>query len=618
MLEIEVDHCLLDRSEVPDDIVRHFNGSCKSLTAVTLFPWEEHCTECAMPLCYTTCDLYESRKDGKCRRFVNGIVIIPGFENIQGYIARVSFKRWGQMLAYANKHMISVNQARRLENFFYHGASLVSRIPDHGISVLGRKSVSARMMRRMKQAVARNGIFADKALQPDYFLAEIFNPDTATVGLSLTISSRDESTYHPGFQALLELAPGFNRFTVPVEDIQSQVDLEDRFSVTLNPNILNKEDEGLELYFGVLGFVCDSAAGEVASPCGTKFERPQVKVVAWDLDNTLWNGILIEDGLANLQIREDAVETVKQFDKRGILNTIVSKNNHDDAAAALEYFGIGKYFLHPNIGWGRKGVYISDIPRQFNVGADTVAFIDDSPFERDEAMSLNSQLRVYDATDCAHLLQSPEFNPPRTAESGKRREYYQTQALRANSRDSFGGDYLSFLRDCRIVLSLYSPTAENLDRIQELVQRTNQLNFSGNRYQREQIMEILADSRYVAYCMDCEDRYGQYGTIGFAVIDVQRNKLMDMMLSCRVQAKRVEHAFVSFLLRRSRIEGHERFLAQYNMTDRNRKAGAVFEDLGFKTTQEDQSSGEYAFDLKQDIPDDEVIEIRFEGEACPF
>ena len=518
-------------------------------------------------------------EDGKCRRFINGIVTITDVGNVQGYIVRVSFKRWGQLMAYANKHMINTRRAHRLESLLFHGANFISKVPDQSISVMGRRSVSARMMRRLKQSIARQGYFSDKGVQPDYFLAEIFNPYSSTVNLSLTISSRDEDTYRAGFQALLELKQGYNRFTIPVEEIARQVDLESRFSVSLNPNILKEEEEGLTLYFGVLAFVRDLIVGVKDTSASTGHSMPHIKVVAWDLDNTLWEGILIEDGVDRLVLKPDVVSIIKQFDERGILNTIVSKNNHDDAMTVLKRFGLEKYFLHPNIGWERKALYLRNVPQQFNVGADTIAFIDDSPFERDEALSLNNQLRVYDAANCGILLERPEFNPPRTTESAKRREYYQTQALRDASIDSHDGDYISFLKGCRIILNIYSPTRENVDRIQELVQRTNQLNFSGNKYQREQIVALLDDPHYVAYCMDCEDRYGQYGTVGFAVIDFQKNKLIDMMLSCRVQAKRVEHAFVAFLLRRSRAEGLKIFYAQYNRTDRNKRQAPYLRPL---------------------------------------
>jgi FkbH-like protein len=616
MFEIEVNHGSLETADIPGEIVQQFAGTGVAAGALSILPWEEHCTECAMPMCYETCDLYESRKDGKCRRFFDGIVTVPGIDNVQGYVVRVSFKRWGQLLAYANNHMISPRRVHNLERFFFYGAGIVSRIPDQAISVLGRRSVSARMMRRLKQSVVRSGLFGSRGLQPDYFMAEIFNPGSDEVHLSLTISSRDEETYRAGFQSLLELKQGYNCFRIPVAEIARQVDLEGRFSVSLNPNILRQEDEGLTLFFGVLAFMCDPLrANETASAPADS--RPHIKVVAWDLDNTLWEGTLIEDGLSGLVLNPDRADIVRQFDERGILNTVVSKNNHDDAMAALKQFGLEQYFLHPSIGWGRKGVYLKDIPLKFNVGADTIAFIDDSPFERDEALSLNSELRVYDAADCDGLLAMPEFNPPLTTESGRRREYYREQTVRDTSLDSFDGDYLSFLRDCRIVLKIYSPGSENIGRIQELVQRTNQLNFSGNRYRREQIESLLDDPRYYAWCIDCEDRYGQYGTVGFAVINVRENKLVDMMLSCRVQAKRVEHAFVSFLLRRSKAEGRDLFIAHYNKTERNRKAGAVFEDLGFVPS-DTGVEGDYTFDLQQAIPDDGVIEVLLEGEACPY
>jgi len=614
MFEIEVSHGSIDRDNIPDDVTSHFAGSGLSADAVSVLPWEEHCTECAMPECYSSCDLYEPRKDGKCRRFTGGIVVVPRIDNIQGHIVRVSFKRWGQLMAYGNTHMVSMRRARSLERFMLHGARLVSRVPDSSVSMRGRKSVSARMMRRFKQYVAGRGLFADRRIAPDSFLAEIFNPGPATVRLTLTISSSDPDAYHAGYQKLLELEPGFNSFQIDVVEISRQVDLSQRFSMTFNPNILHAGEEGLTLYFGLLTFVSGAAYAKAADTVPQQVAQPYVKVAAWDLDNTLWQGTLIEDGLDGLALRPGIAEIVRQFDERGILNTIVSKNNRDDAMSALVHFGLAEYFLHPSIGWERKGVYLKNVPVQFNVGPDAVAFIDDSPFERDEAFSLNNQLRVYDAKEVDGLLDKPEFNPPRTAESGRRREFYLTQEVRDDQRQAYGDDYLTFLRDCRIVLDIYRPDEANIDRIQELVQRTNQLNFSGNRYQREQIASLLADPRYLAYCMDCEDRYGQYGTVGFAVIDKRDNKLVDMMLSCRVQSKRVEHAFVSYLLRCSRDQGQAVFLAQYNRTDRNIKAGAVFEDLGFRPSGKEDVPGEYMFDLGLEVPDDDVIEVRVKGE----
>ena len=100
-------------------------------------------------------------------------------------------------------------------------------------------------------------------------------------------------------------------------------------------------------------------------------------------------------------------------------------------------------------------------------------------------------MRVYDAASYDSLLERPEFNPPVSLESNHRRDFYRLDQKREQALSSFQGEYLAFLKNCQIQLSIYTPKSSNIDRIQELVQRTNQLNFSGNRYGREEIEKIL-------------------------------------------------------------------------------------------------------------------------------
>ena len=90
----------------------------------------------------------------------------------------------------------------------------------------------------------------------------------------------------------------------------------------------------------------------------------------------------------------------------------------------------------------------------------------------------------------------------------------------------------------------------NLKRVYELAQRTNQLNFSGNRYQEAQLVEIMGSDFLETYVIDCSDRFGDYGIVGFGVVDIRVPLLLDLMFSCRIQGKRVEHAVLSFLLKR--------------------------------------------------------------------
>ena len=608
MFELELNHDKLAADVIPEDIKRQFQNELQTIRGYAILPWEEHCTECAMPECYQTCDLYEARVDGKCRRFIGGISPVRGSS---GQIVRVSFKRWGQLMAYANINMLPLSRASRIEKLISMLDEVISRIPDHQIAIRGRHSVSSRMARRLKQTIAKNGYFKDtSAGQPDQFLMEIYNPNPDTVSMSLVISHTDPSEYNMGYQKLIELAPGFNCITVDFESIAARLDFNKKLGISLNPNILEKADEGLTLYFGMLTFVWLKDNKQT-----DKVEKaPNIKVIAWDLDNTVWDGILVEDGPDKLQTKPGIIDIIKQLDKRGILNTVVSKNNYDEAISHIERIGLKEYLLYPKIGWGQKGLYIRELIKDFNVGENTFAFIDDSPFERDEVKSLNPDVRVYDALMYDQLLSLPEFNPRVSTESHLRRQLYQYEKTRQDALSTFDGDYLSFLESCKIVLNISIASIERIERIQELVQRTNQLNFSGNRYQREQIEQILTDERKHAFVIDCNDKYGKYGTIGFAIVNHQDPQLVDLMFSCRVQSKRVEHAFISFLLTYYKKAGHTHLSALYKQSERNKKAAAVFTDMDFEIQEQQDNLTTYRFDLANPIPDDGVIEITWKGE----
>jgi len=142
------------------------------------------------------------------------------------------------------------------------------------------------------------------------------------------------------------------------------------------------------------------------------------------------------------------------------------------------------------------------------------------------------------------------------------------------------------------------------------------IKISGNRYGREEIENILDEHRYETFSMDCEDKYGQYGTIGFAIIDRHATQLIDLMFSCRIQAKRVEHAFLTFLLARYRTEGWKTFYALYKQTDKNYKAGEVLSDLAFQEISATGNLKRYEFDLSDPIPDDNVVRVLWKGKAC--
>ena len=600
MFELEVGTEALTADALPPEVRAEFAQTARRVSAFALTPWKEHCTECAMPACYTTCDLYAPRRDGKCRRFVQGIETVAMPEHPQGYVAKVSFKRWGQLMAYANARLIPVDEGTSIERRVRRVEHLAAALPGASISVADRRGLPSRLAGRWKHRVSTH---AGQPIpgEPDGLLVEVFNPRSSVVGISLSVSNPGR----PPFEARLELQPGFQAVELPVAPIQARVDLQSEMLISLDPCITRAEDEGLTLFFGLVGFV-------------RGIDRPtdvskSVKVAVWDLDNTLWTGSLLEDGLSGVRLRDDALTVIRELDRRGIVNSVLSKNHPRDGLEALQHFGIDELFAFPKIGWRDKGTLMKDLVRDFDLDITTFAFIDDQAFERAEVVAANPGLRTYDSRSVLVVLDLPEFRPVESPESSSRRGFYRAQAQRGQARQSFGGDYLAFLRTCDVRVEISHPDPGSLDRIHELVQRTNQLNFSGTRYSREQAAEITTDPAHESYVVSCADRFGDYGTVGFVVVDEEQHLVRDAMFSCRVHFKHVEHAVLCFLLEQSRSHGAAHFDALFHETERNADAASVFDDLGFLEVSRQGPERLYRFDLSRPIPREDLVAVSYEG-----
>ena len=137
------------------------------------------------------------------------------------------------------------------------------------------------------------------------------------------------------------------------------------------------------MFFGLLDFVqC-----KPQPKAGSKEGKARVKCIVWDLDNTLWDGILVEDGAEKLRLKPGIAEVIKSLDRRGILHSIASKNNFDEAMAVLKSHQLDEYFLHPQISWAPKSEAMKAIAQKLNIGIDTLMLVDDSDFERAEVQA---------------------------------------------------------------------------------------------------------------------------------------------------------------------------------------------------------------------------------------
>ncbi len=475
MYETEVNNRTDSSSEIPVDVIKEFGKLAGIVQTRTTLAWSEHCTECVWPVCYSTCDLYSPREDGRCRRFIDGMVRVNCSEAINSYLLKIKFKRWGKLWSPGNVRLHSADQAEKIERRDYQIGTVLYQLP----MPAGLKKAVTKKRYSLKKKLASRSTDGGGSL-PTSFLLECYNPQSYNIRVSLTM--RPVSEGNLPFQELIELAPGFNRVRVPINNIVKVLNPRLPFNVELIPNNVL---EGTTLYFGLMEFI------QEAEQQSTEKIKP-VKCIIWDLDNTLWDGVLVEDGLGNLKLKTDAANAIKHLDARGILQSVASKNNHEEAMDAIKHFELDEYFIFPQISWRPKSESIDAIARQLNVGRDALIFVDDSQFELEQVKAMYPEVRVVNAIDIYSLLEMKECQLPVTAESKNRRNMYKIEAERRSIEGGFENDYMAFLRHCEIRLSIQTMTQENIERVHELTQRTNQMNFSGQRYDRAVLEDILS------------------------------------------------------------------------------------------------------------------------------
>jgi FkbH-like protein len=594
MYETEANSTVESTDQIPSEVMRSFARLRGQLKSRTVLPWSEHCTECVWPSCYSTCDLYSPRPDGGCRRFADGMVRIDSPATANAYLLKIRFKRWGKLWTPGNIRLHAAEKAERLEKNDYRIGSALQRFPLP--SLVKITATTKRYGFKKRRAMSASTGEAS----PTCFLLECYNPESHDVQLSLTMRAIGEGSRIP-FQKLIKLSPGFQCVRIPFEEISALLDLRRPFGIDIVPN---HEEKETTLYFGLMDFVTEVADGKKSE---NKFQK--IKCVVWDLDNTLWDGVLVEDGAEGLQLKPGIAAIIQGLDQRGILQSIASKNNPEDALQLIKKFQLDQYFLCPQISWQPKSQAIKAIAQQLNIGLDSILFVDDSPFELKEVNSVCPEVRVLNAEYYRGLLERDECKVPITAESRQRRQFYQVEANRQGIAASFSNDYMAFLRHCQIQLTVCPMTEENLERVHELTQRTNQMNFSGNRYDRDLLRKVLSSPHLDTFVLSCEDRFGSYGVIGFSIVDRREPRMTDLMFSCRIQSKRVEHAFLAWVIRKYIAETNRDFYANYRKTPRNAASGRVFADLSLEEIGSRDGVLSLRFGKEREIPDDAVIDV---------
>jgi FkbH-like protein len=339
----------------------------------------------------------------------------------------------------------------------------------------------------------------------------------------------------------------------------------------------------------------------------------KVKVVVWDLDQTLWDGILLEHG-ANA-LRPGVREALQLLDERGILQSIASRNDPDLALRRLRELGVEEYFLYPQIHWGTKSESLQRIARDINVGLDTLAFLDDQPFEREEVGFALPQVLTFDPEDLSTVLQTPEFLPRFiTDDSRQRRQMYQADAARKHTEEHFEGPQEAFLQTLGMRLTVHRARAEDLRRAEELTLRTNQLNTTGYTYSYDELDAFRRSDDHILLIAGLEDRFGTYGKIGLVLIDKQADAWMIrlLLMSCRVMSRGVGGVLINYLRNEARRAG-VRLLAEMIVNERNRMMYMTYKFSHFRELETREGVSIMENDLSREQPYPAYLELELPG-----
>lgn len=344
------------------------------------------------------------------------------------------------------------------------------------------------------------------------------------------------------------------------------------------------------------------------------------KLIVLDLDDTLWGDIVGEVGWENLKlgghdpVGEAFVEfqqALKALTRTGILLGIVSKNDEATALAAME--------RHPEmvlrrpdfagwrINWNDKAANIADLVAEFNLGLNSVVFIDDDPAERARVREALPEVSVPEwpvdkLLYARTLLEMRLFDKPViTEEDVARTEMYVSDGERSAEKQSFQS-MAEWLRSLELVVKAETLNETNLTRAAQLLNKTNQMNLTTRRMGEVELLGWSRQERQRVFVFRISDRFGDYGLTGLA--GLKRNgphaRITDFLLSCRVMGRGIEEAMLHVLVEYARTTGVREIEARYLPTARNRPCLEFFEErAGFHRGREE---GCFTWDAEMEYP----------------
>jgi FkbH-like protein len=343
------------------------------------------------------------------------------------------------------------------------------------------------------------------------------------------------------------------------------------------------------------------------------------KALVVDLDNTLWGGVVGEDGVTGIQLGPEypgaAYQAVQRamldLYSRGILLAICSKNNLEDAEQVLRHHpGMllkPEHFAAMRINWNDKAQNLCEIASELNIGRDALVFMDDNPAEREQVRRALPEVRILELPD------NPLNYPPavrdclafervtRSSEDARRTTFYVVERERSKAEQNFKSkeDFYRFLGQSATISPVQPST---LARVAQLTQKTNQFNLTSRRYGEQEIAALAARPNWQVVSLHVRDRFGDHGLVGVAITHDENEvcEIDTFLLSCRVIGRTIESGMLSYLARKARAGGRKFLTGWYFPTAKNSPAQDFYARHRFNLKAQNGEGSLWAFDLTKD------------------
>ena len=332
------------------------------------------------------------------------------------------------------------------------------------------------------------------------------------------------------------------------------------------------------------------------------------KCVILDLDNTLWGGVIGDDGLENIQIGElglghafsEFQMWLKELQKRGIILAVCSKN--EEVVAKEPFLHHPEMVLHMEdiamfvANWEDKASNIKKIQDTLNIGMDSIVFFDDNPFERNLVKSMIPDITVPDLPeDPSQYLEYVKllnlFETAAYSETDKNRtKQYQEEMGRVNLQKQFSS-YSEYLESLEMVAEAKPFDKFHFSRIAQLTQRSNQFNLRTVRYTEQEIEQLAKEKEHLTLYFTLKDKFGDYGLISVVVLDKQPENTLfisEWLMSCRVLKRGMEEFILDEIIRTAEENGFKKVIGEYIRTPKNNMVSELYKKMGFHEVEKDR------------------------------